>query len=174
MSFKKPRRNLYKVDTIGAWQKWLLYGDVPFIESTSKNQKSSKVNMKSTVCHDFPSPHSLEGPNDGKIKRNGKFFSFWSLQTRFTTLVHLTTDLDVHIIYNIIYNKEPFLLKMCQGNNGQCREKNEKLCKLKSCRKINLRYQNGFLVPVSALQGRSSWTLPHPCIDIQPTTRGRF
>ena len=53
-------------------------------------------------------------------------------------------------------NKYPFLLKMRQEHNGQCREKNEKLCKLKSCRKINLRYQNGFLVPVSALQGRSS------------------
>ena len=104
VSFKKPQRNLYKVDTIGAWQKWLLYGDVPFRESTSKNQKSSKVNMKSTICHDFPSPHSWEGPNDGKIKGNAKFFSFWSLQTRFTTLVHLTADLEVHIIYNITYN----------------------------------------------------------------------
>ena len=54
--------------------KW--HGDVCFIQSPSKNQKSSKVNMKSTICHDFPSPDLLEGPKDGKIKENAKFFSF--------------------------------------------------------------------------------------------------
>ena len=53
VSFKKPQWNLYKVDTIGAWQKWPLYGDVSFLVSPSKNLKSSKVNMKSTICHDF-------------------------------------------------------------------------------------------------------------------------
>ena len=46
------------------------------------------------------SPDLLEGSKDGKIKGNAKFFSFRSLQTRFTTLVHLTTDHEVHIIYN--------------------------------------------------------------------------
>ena len=51
-----------------------LYGDVRFIESPSKNQKSSKVNMKSTVCHNFPSTDLLEGPKDSKIKENAKFF----------------------------------------------------------------------------------------------------
>ena len=76
MSFKKPQWNLCKVDVIGAWQNRPLYGDVRFIESLSKNQKSSKVNMKSTICHDFPSPDLLEGPKDGKIKENAKFFSF--------------------------------------------------------------------------------------------------
>ena len=40
---------------------------------------------------------------------------------------------------------------MRKENNGQCREKNEKLCKVKACRKVNLRYENGYLVPVSAL-----------------------
>ena len=92
--------NLYKVDTIGAWQKCPLYGDVRFIDSPSKNQKSWKVNMKSTICHDFPSPDLLEQPKDGKINENGKFFSFWSLQTRFPTLLHLTTYHEVYIIYN--------------------------------------------------------------------------
>ena len=53
-----------------------LYEDVPFIESPSKNQKSSKVNMKPTLCHDFPSPDLLEGPKGGKIKENAKYFSF--------------------------------------------------------------------------------------------------
>ena len=53
-----------------------LYGDVRLIENPSKNQKSSKVNMKSTICHDFPSPDLLEGPKDRKIKENVKFFSF--------------------------------------------------------------------------------------------------
>ena len=37
-------------------------------------------------------------------------------------------------------NKQPFLLKMYKENNGRCREKNEKLCKVKACRKINLYY----------------------------------
>ena len=45
MSFKKPQWNLYKVETIGAWQKCLLYGDARFIESSSKNQKSSKLDQ---------------------------------------------------------------------------------------------------------------------------------
>ena len=63
MSFKKAQWNLYKdLDTIGARQKCPLYGDVRFIDSPSKNQKSSIVNMKSTICHDFPSPDLLERP----------------------------------------------------------------------------------------------------------------
>ena len=56
--------------------KCLLYGDVCLIESPSKNQRSSKVYMKSTICHDFLSPDLLEGPKDGKIKENAKFFPF--------------------------------------------------------------------------------------------------
>ena len=100
VSFKKPQWNLYKVDIIGAWQKCPLYWHVSFLVSPSKNQESSNVNMKSTICHDFPSPGLLEGPNDGKIKDNAKFFSFWSLQTRFTKLVHLTLDHEVHLIHN--------------------------------------------------------------------------
>ena len=56
--------------------KSLLYRDVRFMEISSKNQKSSKVNMKFTICHDFPSPDLLEGPKDEKIKENAKFFSF--------------------------------------------------------------------------------------------------
>ena len=58
------------------YDKCLLHGDVRFIESPSKNQKSSKVNMKSTICHDFQSPDLLEGPKDRKIKENAKLFSF--------------------------------------------------------------------------------------------------
>ena len=42
--------------------------------SPSKNQRSSKVNMKSTICYDFPSPDLLEGPKDEKIKKNANFF----------------------------------------------------------------------------------------------------
>ena len=44
------------------------------LEKPSKNQRSSTVNMKSTICHDFPIPDLLEGPKDGKIKENAKFF----------------------------------------------------------------------------------------------------
>ena len=68
----KTQWSLYKVETIGEWQKCLLYGDVLFMytQSPSKNQKSSEVNIKSTICHDFPSPDLLEGPKNGKIKEN--------------------------------------------------------------------------------------------------------
>ena len=59
------------MDTTGACQ---LYGDDWFIESPSKNHKSSKLNMKSTICHEFPRPNLLEGPKDGKIKENVNFF----------------------------------------------------------------------------------------------------
>ena len=52
-----------------------LYGDVHFIENPPKNQKSSKGYMNFIICHDFPSPDLLEGPKDGKIKENAKFFS---------------------------------------------------------------------------------------------------
>ena len=34
-------------------------------------------------------------------------------------------------------NKWPFLLKMHKENNGQCREKNEKLCKVKRAGESN-------------------------------------
>ena len=47
---------------------------VRFIDSPFKNENTSKVNIKSTICHDFPSPDLLEGPKDGKIKENAKFF----------------------------------------------------------------------------------------------------
>ena len=47
-----------------------VYLDARFKESPSKNQKSSKVNMKSTICHDFTSPDLLEGPKDRKIKES--------------------------------------------------------------------------------------------------------
>ena len=43
------------------------------MESPSKNQKSSKVNTKSTLCHDFPRPDLMEGPKE--TKENAKFFS---------------------------------------------------------------------------------------------------
>ena len=77
VSFKELQWNLYKVETIGAWQKFPYYGDVHPIEITSKKtQKSSKVNMKSTICHEFPIPDLLEGPKDPKTKENAKFFSF--------------------------------------------------------------------------------------------------
>ena len=58
------------------WQKCPLYGDVLFLESPSNNQKSFEVNMEPAICHDFPSPDLLEGPKDGKIRQNAKFFSF--------------------------------------------------------------------------------------------------
>ena len=35
--------------------------------------------------------------------------------------------------------------------NGQCRENNEKLSKVKACRQINLHYENSFLVPMYTL-----------------------
>ena len=76
VSFKKPKWNLYKVDTIGSWQKCPLHGDVLSIESPSNNQMSSEINIKSTICHDFLSPDLLEEPKDEKIKENAKFFSF--------------------------------------------------------------------------------------------------
>ena len=76
VSFKKRQWNLYKLDTIGVWQKYPLYGDVRFIESSSNNQKSSKVSMKSTICYDFPNPDLLEGLKEEKVKENAKIFSF--------------------------------------------------------------------------------------------------
>ena len=74
MSFKTPQWNLYEVDAIGAWRKCSLYGDVCFIGSPSKNQKSSKVYMKSTICHDIPSQIYWK---DQKTKTLNKMQSFF-------------------------------------------------------------------------------------------------
>ena len=73
---------------------------VRFIQSPSKNQKSSKVNMKPTICHDFSIPDLLEGPKDGKIKENAKLFFILKSSKKYTTLVNLNADHKVHIIYN--------------------------------------------------------------------------
>ena len=81
-------------------QKCPLYGDVCFIESPYKNHNSSRVNIKSTISHDFPSPDLLERPKDGKMKEDANFFLKFSIQASFTTLVHLNNDQEVHIIYN--------------------------------------------------------------------------
>ena len=56
--------------------KSLFYEDAHFKESPSKNQKSSKVNIKSTICLDFPGPDLLGGQKGRKIKENAKSFSF--------------------------------------------------------------------------------------------------
>ena len=45
-----------------------------FIETPSKNQRSSNGNIKSIIYHDFPSPDLLEGPKDRKIKKMRSFF----------------------------------------------------------------------------------------------------
>ena len=58
------------------WTPFVHDKSVRFIESPSKNPNSSKVNMKSTICHDFPSPDLLEEPKDEKIRENAKFLSF--------------------------------------------------------------------------------------------------
>ena len=58
--------------------------------SPSKNQRSSKVNMKSTICYDFPSPDLLEGPKDGKcivfliLKSSNKVHYISTLSTLIT------------------------------------------------------------------------------------------
>ena len=78
VSFKKPQWNLYKVDIIGAWQNCPFYEDVRFIESPSKNQKSSKVNMKSTIYHDFLSPDLSERPKLTETGTIKKGYSYWT------------------------------------------------------------------------------------------------
>ena len=83
-----------------------LYGDIRFMEmseSSSKNQKSSKVNIKSTICHDFSSPGLLNGPRDGKIKENVKVFfhsKVFKQSSQGSLLIQLTTDHEERIIYN--------------------------------------------------------------------------
>ena len=52
--------------------------------------------MKSTICHDFSSPGLLNGPRDGKIKENAKFF--FILKSQGSLLVLLTTDHEGRII----------------------------------------------------------------------------
>ena len=79
VSSKKPQLSLYKLDTISVWQKCPLYGDVCFTESQSNSQKSSKVNLKSTICHDFPSLDLLERPKLTKTDPRRKIHSNWTL-----------------------------------------------------------------------------------------------
>ena len=137
VSFKKPQWNLYKVDTIGAWQKCPLYGVAHFIESPSKNQKSSRVNMKAILCYHFPSPDLLEGPKDGKINENAEVFLFYSKVFK-QGLVHLTTDREVHLIYNQWISSH-FCWK-CPRKPWTVQRKERKLYKVKAFRKICLHY----------------------------------
>ena len=39
--------------------------------------------MKFTICHDFPSPDLFEGPKDGNIKENAKFFFILKSSNKF-------------------------------------------------------------------------------------------
>ena len=75
-----------------------VYGDVCFIENPSKNQKSSKVNMKSTICHDFPSPDLLEGPKEGKIKENAVFFIVESSNRIYSIFTLLNTNYTLSLV----------------------------------------------------------------------------
>ena len=50
----------------------------PFYRESFKNQKSSKVNMKPTICHDFPSPDLLEKPKLNKTAPRKKGL-YWTL-----------------------------------------------------------------------------------------------
>ena len=86
---------------IGAWQKCPLYGDVRFIEIPSKNQKSSKVNMKPTICHDLPSPDLLEGPKQGQVKK---------MQRTYTGLNNILFNILFTILY-FHYNQQEKLEK---------------------------------------------------------------
>ena len=52
------------------------------LESASKNQKPSKVNMKSAIHHDLPRPDLLEGP------KGGKFFFILKSSKKVHCLVH--------------------------------------------------------------------------------------
>ena len=52
-----------------------------------KNQKSSKVNMKSIICHDFPSPDLLKRLKLTETDPQKKARSYW-------TLPHLYVDIQ--------------------------------------------------------------------------------
>ena len=87
----KPQWNLCELGTIGAWAKCLLYGDVRLMKSPSKNQKSSKVNMKYTISHNFPNPDLLKKPKDEKIfKKCNVFFILKS-----SNKVHYISTLNI-------------------------------------------------------------------------------
>ena len=45
--------NLYKADTIGAWKKCPLYGDVRFIEIPPENKYLAQIKRKIGVCYGF-------------------------------------------------------------------------------------------------------------------------
>ena len=66
-----------------------LYGDVHFIDSPPKNQNTSKVSIKSTICHDIPTPGLLEVTKTERLK---KIQSFFILKT--SNKVHYISRLD--------------------------------------------------------------------------------
>ena len=61
------------------WTPLVLDKSVHFMETSTLLRvhlkiKSLKLNMNSTICHDFPDPDLLQGPKDGKIEENAKNF----------------------------------------------------------------------------------------------------
>ena len=55
--------------------------------------------MKSAICHDFPRPDLLGGQKKERLQKMQSCFIVKSSNT-YTQLVHLSTDHEIHIIYN--------------------------------------------------------------------------
>ena len=67
----KIQWNLYKADTIGAWKKRLLYGDVRFIEIPYKNGYLAKINLE--WVFEINGFHRVK---EGHVEWNEKCFYF--------------------------------------------------------------------------------------------------
>ena len=94
VSFKKPQWYLCKVDTIGAWRKCPLY------RQSMWKSEVCKIKHEIHYLTIFQVQIYWKDQKTGRLKKMRSFFSFKCLETGFTTLVHLTADHKVHIIYN--------------------------------------------------------------------------
>ena len=74
------QRNLYKADTIGAWKKCPLYGDVRFIEIPYKNEYLAKINQE--WVFEVNGFHKVK---KGHVEWNEKCFYFKNNKSNATT-----------------------------------------------------------------------------------------
>ena len=81
--------NLYKADTIGAWKKCPLYGDVHFIEIPCKNEYLEKINQEWVF-----EVNGFRRVKSGHIEWNEKCFYFNNNKSNPTTSKQKVSNID--------------------------------------------------------------------------------
>ena len=101
----------------------------PLYRESTKKSEFSKSNHETQYVKMFQVQIYWKNQKTERLKKMHSFFILKS-----SNKVHYISTLNYwsrSTPYLYPMNEKPFFLKMLEENNGQCREKNEKLCKVK-------------------------------------------